>query len=268
MNTVLKYPGSKWSTANWIISNFPHGYEKMTYLEPYLGSGAVFFNKNRSKIETINDLDGSVVNLFKVIREHPEELAKLIKFTPWSRQEYRESYEINGDSIEDARCFLVRCWQAIGTKTSDITGWANCIKPADNGKSRWCRLEPSIQQTALRLKSEKLNIVQIENTSAIDLIKTYNRPYVFIYCDPPYVLSTRSKRIYRYEMTDDEHVELLTVLKEHSGPVIISGYMNDIYKELLKGWVIKTNKSNCEKGKTATEVIWMNYEAGQLRMEV
>lgn len=268
MNAVLKYAGSKWSTSSWIISNFPVDYEKMTYLDPFFGSGGVFFNKNRSKIETINDLDGNVVNLFKVIREYPEELSKLIEFTPWSRQEYRESYEMTGDSLEDARRFLVRCWQAIGTKTSDITGWSNNIKPTDAGKSRWCRLEPTIKETALRLKSEKLNIVQIENISAIKLIKTYNRPYVFIYCDPPYVLSTRSKRIYKCEMSDDEHIELLTTLKEHSGPVMISGYMNDIYSEMLKGWTVKTKKSNCEKGKSATEVIWMNYESGQIRMEV
>jgi DNA adenine methylase len=71
MNTILKYPGSKWSTAQWIISNFPEGYQKMTYLEPYMGSLAVLFNKNRSVIETINDLDGNVVNLFKVIRDRP-----------------------------------------------------------------------------------------------------------------------------------------------------------------------------------------------------
>ncbi len=57
MNTVLKYPGSKWSTAEWIISMFPADYENMTYLEPFFGSGAVFFNKKRSKIETINDID-------------------------------------------------------------------------------------------------------------------------------------------------------------------------------------------------------------------
>lgn len=136
MNTVLKYPGSKWSTADWIISNFPTGYEKMTYLDPFFGSGAVFFNKNRSKIETINDLDESVVNLFRVIREHPEQLSKLIEFTPWSRQEYRNSYKSTGDSIEDARRFLVSCWQAIGTKTSDISGWSNNIKPTDSGISR------------------------------------------------------------------------------------------------------------------------------------
>ena len=89
MKTVLKYAGSKWSSTRWIISHFPEGYEKMTYLEPYFGSGAVFFNKNRSSIETINDIDARVVNLFKQIRERPEELARLIEFTPWARDEYK-----------------------------------------------------------------------------------------------------------------------------------------------------------------------------------
>lgn len=238
----------------------------MTYLEPFFGSGAMFFNKNRSKIETINDLDNSVVNLFKVIREHPEELSKLIEFTPWSRQEYKQAYELTGDSIEDARRFLVRCWQAIGTKTSDICGWSNNIKPIDSGLSRWSKIETNIIMAAKRLKNNGLNLVQIENMPAVDLIKRYNRPYVFIYCDPPYVLTTRSGRIYKCEMSNEEHVELLTTLKQHTGPVMISGYMNDLYKEMLSDWNVKTNKSNCEMGKSATEVIWMNYSAGQIRI--
>ena len=96
--------------------------EEMTYLEPFFGSGDAFFYKNRSSIETINDLDGNVVNLFTVIRDYPDELARLIKFTPWARDEYRLSYKTTGDPIENARRFLVRMWQAIGAKSSDITG--------------------------------------------------------------------------------------------------------------------------------------------------
>ena len=94
----------------------------MTYLEPFFGSGAVFFNKKRSLIETINDLDGNVVNLFKQIRDNPEALARAIEYTPWSREEYSLSYRKTGDDSEDARRFLVRMWQAIGAKSSDITG--------------------------------------------------------------------------------------------------------------------------------------------------
>jgi len=54
INPVLKYPGSKWSMTDWIISNFPEDYETMTYVEPFFGSGAVFFRKKLSKIETTN----------------------------------------------------------------------------------------------------------------------------------------------------------------------------------------------------------------------
>ena len=66
MNTVLKYPGSKWSMTDWIIGNFPPGYEDMTYCEPYFGSGAVFFNKKRSTIETVYDdeIGGEVMMSF------------------------------------------------------------------------------------------------------------------------------------------------------------------------------------------------------------
>ncbi len=268
MKTVLKYAGSKWSSAKWIISYFPEGYEKMTYLEPYFGSGAVFFNKNRSAIETINDIDGRVVNLFKQIRERPEELARLIEFTPWARDEYRQSYIKSENPLEDARLFMVRCWQAIGTKTSDITGWSNNIKPGDSGISRWHKLNESILQVAKRLSNEKLQLVQIENQPAIKLIKRYNRGETILYLDPPYLLNTRSKRIYEHEMTDEEHIELLQTILKFKGKVIISGYESDMYNLYLEGWHREKRKVNTEMGGSATEVIWMNYEppVRQLRM--
>jgi len=118
---ILHYPGSKWSMADWIIEYMP---EHETYLEPFFGSGAVLFNKPSSKIETVNDLDGQVVNLFRVIRDRPEELAEKIRWTPYSRQEYYDSYETTGDELEDARRFLIRCWMARGAKTSDRTWMA------------------------------------------------------------------------------------------------------------------------------------------------
>lgn len=100
---ILHYPGSKWSMASWIISHMP---EHKTYLEPFFGSGAVFFNKVPSQIETINDLDSSVVNLFKVIRDNPQKLGQAIEWTPLSREEYYSSYEFDtGNEIEDARRF-------------------------------------------------------------------------------------------------------------------------------------------------------------------
>lgn len=261
MNTVLKYPGSKWSTAKWIISNFPAGYENMTYLEPFFGSGAIFFNKNRSSIETINDLDGNVVNLFKVIRESPAELARVVEFTPWSRKEYTSSYEMIGEPIEDARRFLIRMWMAIGAKSSDITGWRHNIQDLNGNVNQWAtKLPEHIIKTSLRLRHSKNCLVQIENQKAVKLIERHNRPYVFIYADPPYVRSTRSGRIYACEMNDQDHIELLNLLKKHTGSAMISGYESELYSGILEGWHTEKLMAKCEGGQERQEVLWMNYE--------
>ena len=163
---------------------------------------------------------------------------------------------------------MVRCWQAIGVKTSDITGWSNNIKPGDSGISRWCRLNESILQVAKRLSNENLNLVQIENQPALKLIKRYNRKETLLYLDPPYLLDTRSKRIYQHEMTDEDHIELLRIIQEFKGKAIVSGYESEMYNSTLKGWHKEKKKVNTEMGGSATEVIWMNYEppVKQLRM--
>lgn len=112
MNAILKYPGGKWRIAQWIISYFP---PYKVYCEPFFGSGAVFFTKPSVNIETINDIDGNVVNLFRVCREYPEELARALEFTPWSREEFLNCAEMKTDDrIEWARRTLVRFHQSYG----------------------------------------------------------------------------------------------------------------------------------------------------------
>lgn len=71
IKTILKYPGAKNRIADWIVSFIP---EHKVYLEPFFGGGAVFFHKQKSRIETINDLDNNVYTFFKVLRDKPEEL--------------------------------------------------------------------------------------------------------------------------------------------------------------------------------------------------
>lgn len=254
---ILHYPGSKWSMASWIISHMP---EHKTYLEPFFGSGAVFFNKPKSKIETINDLDSSIVNLFKVIRDNPEELVYKVNFTPLSREEYYSSYdEPTGDNIEDARRFLVRCWQAIGGKTSDKTGWRALI--SSNGPDtakEWSDLPQKILRVTERLKE-----AQIEHQPAVKLIERYKNPDVLIYADPPYILETRTKRHYKHEMTESDHIQLLELLNEHPGPVLLSGYEHDIYNDLLKDWHKESIQVLAEAGARRQEVLWINSIAAQ-----
>lgn len=107
MKSVLKYPGSKWRIADWIVSNMP---PHDIYVDPFFGSGAVFFSKPESRLEVLNDIDGNVVNFFKVCRDHPDDLARLLALTPYAREEYdfvkepvaMELYNLTGDNLEDA----------------------------------------------------------------------------------------------------------------------------------------------------------------------
>ncbi|WYU49988.1 DNA adenine methylase [Bacillus sp. FSL K6-0047] len=253
---ILHYPGSKWSMASWIISKFP---AHETYLEPFFGSGAVFFNKQPSTVETINDLDGQVVNLFKIIRDFPDELSRLIEYTPLSRQEYYGSYEQTGDELEDARRFLIRCWQAIGAKTSDRTGWRSIISANGPKVARdWSALPDKIQRVAKRLKE-----AQIENQPALKLLERYKRPEVLIYADPPYVLETRTKRHYKCEMNHSDHVQLLSALNEHPGPVILSGYAHELYDSHLAEWHREVMTVTAEAGAKREEVLWINPVAAK-----
>ena len=124
MKAAFRYPGSKWSIASWIISHLLPDYEKLVYLEPFVGSGAVFFNKLPGRVEAINDLDSDVVNLFAVLREQPEPLKRALELTPYSREEYDRSFEACEDPVEKARRFMVRTTQAIAAN-NDL-GFALC----------------------------------------------------------------------------------------------------------------------------------------------
>ncbi|MEK5178233.1 DNA adenine methylase [Paenibacillus odorifer] len=254
---VLHYPGSKWSMADWIISHMPR---HSTYLEPYFGSGAVLFNKPPAVLETVNDLDGNVVNLFRVIRDKPEELSQAVYWTPYSREEYL-SCQAGGDSdLENARQFLVRCWQSIRVKTGTISGWKCRGTPDDSYRvKQWNNLPDKIAAVAERLKD-----VQIENRPALQVINRYNRSDVLIYADPPYLLETRNGTIYDNEMTDEDHIQLLETLIAHEGPVFLSGYENSLYNELLQGWRREERQQVIETGQSRTEVLWINPRAAGL----
>jgi hypothetical protein len=120
---LLKYPGAKWQRSQWIVRQLP---AFRTYVEPFFGSGAIFFSlPSCPEYVVLNDMSKSIVNLFEMVRTRGPELAAQIELTPWSRDEYYASYEITGDSMEDARRFLVRCWQAFGTRLNHRTGWRN-----------------------------------------------------------------------------------------------------------------------------------------------
>jgi len=264
MKAVIKYPGSKWSITEWIISFFP---EHHSYVEAFFGSGAVLFNKPRSDIETVNDLDGNVVNLFEWIRKDPERLAHEIYYTPYARQVYDDAFAlVPEDSFDKAVNFYIRLNMGHGFRTNgEKVGWKNDVQGREKAYTAqgWCNLPVRIMQAAERLRG-----VQIENRPAVELIQRFNYKNVLIYCDPPYILGTRSGKQYRCEMDDKDHNDLLDVLLAHRGPVLLSGYDNDIYNDRLNGWHREETICYSQVCSRKKEILWMNFEpAGQMRIE-
>jgi Site-specific DNA methylase len=113
--------------------------------------------------------------------------------------------------------------------------------------------------------AERLHQTQIECMPAVDLIRRFNDPNVLNYADPPYPTSTKMPRQYAYEMSDIDHEQQLRVLLMHKGPVMISGYKNEMDKDYLAGWTKVTLKTTAERGLARMEALWMNFET-QLRL--
>jgi len=291
---VLKYRGSKWRLASWILDHFPTPDTYTTYIEPFFGSGAVFFTKPPSKHEILNDINGDVVNFFRVLREHAHALAALIQMTPWARAEYDASYaparcpcfvvSCSGgvdpatgtsgggcktcgncrscmttaltcdDRLEAARRFVVRCWQAQHLDLTRHTVWRHNGPRAHSSTTSLWAKVPE----RLLAAAERLKRAEIECRPALELIARHARPDVVLYVDPPYVLSTRGRRrLYTKELSDAEHVALLEALDAHPGPVVLSGYTSRLYDTRLAHWRRYETGSVAEGGGARTEVLWV-----------
>lgn len=257
MKAILKYPGAKWSIADWIIGHFPKHH---SYLEPFMGSLAVLLKKPKSNIETANDLDGEVVNLFECIRNDPEKLAREIYLTPYARQVYEEAYGAvpEGDRFQRARNFYIKCNMGHGFRTNgEKVGWKNDVQGRERAYALkyWNDLPLQIIEVAERLKK-----VQIDNRPAEELIPRFNHSNVLIYADPPYMLETRHGKQYRCEMDRQQHENLLEVLKAHKGPVILSGYETELYNDVLRNWIRYYRTSYSQTASRKTEVLYMNFQ--------
>ena len=270
MRAIFRYPGSKWMIADWIIQHFPAGYEKMVYLEPFAGSGAVFFNKIPGAVETINDLDSNIVNLFRVLRDRPEDLKNALELTPYSREEYDKSFEDCDDPVEKARRYMVRTTQSIGAKLGSKCGWRNHKQMKIGGTAcKWGGITDTIDDATGRLRGDTTHLVQIEHMDALRLIAKYNNADVLMYLDPPYLRDVRkSGRLYKHEMDISGQIAMLEAIKNSRAKILLSGYDSEMYNQYLAGWKTDTTITHTTSAEKAEEKIWMNYEppAEQMRM--
>lgn len=261
MRSVLQYPGSKWRIAGELVKRIP---DHHTYVEPFFGSGAVFFSKEPSRIELINDLDDNVPNLFQCIRDDPEKLAALVAATPYSRTEYeRAFYSEEPERFRKALDFLISCWQGHGFRTNGYrVGWKNDVQGRESmyALRNWYSLPERLLETAERLRQ-----VQIENRPALEVIERFNYESAFIYIDPPYLLGTRTAKQYRHEMTDKDHERLLETVLGMKSRIMISGYESELYDRLLKDWNKEHFRGSVQSGKSRLETVWTNYRRPEIQ---
>jgi len=264
--------GGKFNHLNWLLPQLPEAHH---YCEPFGGSAAVLLNRPPSPVETYNDLDGEVVNFFRVLRDHTEELVKAIALTPFSREEFRKAISEPTDGLDDverARRFFVRARQVRTglAQTASIGRWANCKNTSRAGMagavSRWLGSVEGLPQVALRLLR-----VQLESRPAEEVIRLYDSPDTLFYCDPPYPHESRGdSKAYRYEMTEEQHVELAKLLRSVQGRVALSGYRCELLDKLYRGWRrVDAPTKNCHSiKKPRQEALWVNYDKGGKRLDV
>jgi len=250
---IVRYHGGKWLLAPWIISHFPR---HRAYVEPFGGGASVLLRKPRSYAEVYNDLDGEIVNLFRVVRDHGLELVEALELTPFARDEFVTSYEPCADPVEQARRTVTRSFMGFGSNAHNRkTGFrANSNRSGTTPARDW-RNYPDALVTSI----DRLRGVVIENRDAIAVMAAHDGPETLHYVDPPYVASTRDAGSdYRHEMTDDDHRRLAYFLRTVEGMVVVSGYPSDLYDELFADWRRVDRVALADGASKRTEVLWFS----------
>jgi DNA adenine methylase len=255
---VLRYPGGKYKLAKWIISHFP---QHSFYVEPYGGAGSVLMAKPKVQGEIYNDLDGDVVNVFRVLRnpKQAKELERQIRLTPFAYEEYKCAYEPCDDLVERARRIVFRSFASIGSdgvsrRNSGFRGLKN-NETSVTAAQEWARYPDAIQAFV-----DRLRCVLIEQRPALHLLQLYDRKETLFYVDPPYLMSTRSKSsvLYANELSMEDHIVLSKALHQLKGMVVISGYPSDLYDDLYSDWPKMSKSATAQNGKGRVECLWLS----------
>lgn len=263
---VFGWYGGKFSHLDWLLPLLP---KCNHYCEPFAGSGAVLINREPSPVETYNDIDGDVVNFFKMLRDQHDELIRSIALTPFSREEYHRAICDGTDGVSDverARRFYIKARQTRTglAQTASLGRWANCKETSRAGMSgvvsRWLGGVEALDGIAKRLLR-----VQIENRPAVDIIRLYDSPKTLFYCDPPYLHSTRGdSKAYAFEMDENQHRYFSQAVNGCQGWVAVSGYDHPVMNDLFKPdcWVktLGANKIIHSTKGMRQEVLWTNYD--------
>ncbi len=258
---ALRYHGGKFRLAPWLLQFFPlHG----CYVEPFGGAASVLLRKPRVYAEVYNDLDGDIVNFFRVLRDPVlrVDLIQSCRLTPYAREEFDVAYEPTDDPLERARRTCVRAAMGFGSAgaTKAVTGFrTDTRRKYGTAQHNWADYP-----AALAAIGDRFAGVLIEHRDAVDVIQAHDGPDTLHFVDPPYVHDTRQMRAqggYKHELDDEGHVRLLQALRAVDGMVVLCGYPHSLYERTLSDWQCHSTSARISGGRgttTRTECVWIN----------
>lgn len=279
----LKWHGGKYYLARKIVAIMPR---HIHYVEPFFGGGAVLFARDpddkslwhashKGVSEVVNDINGRLINFWRILQNEKtfQQFVRIVNAIPLARSEWEDAHAhtySDNDPLSDAIAFFVDCRQSRSGLMQGFTPItrARTRREMNGNVSEWLSAVDGLPDVHTRLRR-----VMIENMPAIDLIKREDTENTLFYCDPPYLHETRSATTaYAYEMTASEHLELLEVLCQCKGNVMISGYASEMYNRKLADWHKHTfdlpnNVSGKSNKRRETEVVWCNFSK-QLQLEL
>lgn len=223
MNSFIKWIGGKKLLRKEIIGMFPEKFGR--YIEVFGGAGWVLFGKEPTAMEVYNDANGDLVNLFRCVKHHPDEMRRELNL----RLNSREEFEVSKNRKESEGMTDIQ--RAADFYTLIKFSYAGNSK---NYSGRDFNLEKELE--FFKEVSKRLNRVIVENRDFEKIIKLYDREEALFYLDPPY---HSTEKYYSEEFTESDHLRLCERLKNLKGKFILS-YNNDTFiKELYKGFNIR-----------------------------
>jgi DNA adenine methylase len=275
LDPPLKWHGGKHYLARRIVALMP---PHLHYVEPYFGGGAVLLARDpeepslwqpphQGTSELVNDINGRLINFWRVLRDPVafEAFRRNVGAIPFARVEWEaaHAHQYGGkDAVADAAAFFVDCRQSRSGLMKGFTPITRSrTRRRMNGNvSEWLTAVDGLADVHGRLRR-----VCIENMPALELIRREDRPDTLFYCDPPYLHETReSKEAYAFEMSGQDHRDLLEALRACKSKVMLSGYPSALYDEALAGWTrhafdLPNNAAGGKAKAREIEVLWCNF---------
>ncbi len=273
MKSPLKWHGGKGPLATWIWSQAPPPGSYKHFGEVYCGSAAVLLHTERPDVsEFMNDLDGWLMNLWEVLEDDQmaQEFIRRASVIPFSQPRWDEA-EANyscgrkGSQVDNAIDYFVLVRQSCSGRKGEHAplSKARTRRGMNDQVSAWLSCVDRLPDVHRRLRS-----VVLYSKPAVQVIEEQDSPTTLFYLDPPYLHETRTttEEYGEYEMSRQQHIELLDLVNRVEGKVMLSAYHSDLYTEALRApawrFVEKDVANRASFGdvkQRRSEVLWMNY---------